>query len=197
MLLLLTLVLLGCSQPINVDTNGSLHLPALDTYVFYVDKDMSNAAGLALDESAKQWMTYTDVKIVIEEGPHFCFFEPGCFTFYEISQSELDTLTLDSTYIGYAFWGLVGIARGMPWDELQDTTIHETGHTLGLEHHPRPTFAVMNPNYRGGALHVACDDVQQYYAVRNRSAPTSLPTCSDAPGAFDEAADGGPNVGGD
>ena len=183
----------GCSSPppLNIDTGGSLHLPAIQSYTFWVDPDVSPDGVLAVKEAVKQWTEFTDVQIQINYGFQFCVYEPGCFTVFEVPRSELDALTLDSSYIGYTFLGVIGIAQGMPWDELQDTMIHEFGHALGLEHHPRPALAVMNPDYRGGGDRVECDDVDQFYLVRNLPTPT-LPACSSDPGPLDEAADGGP-----
>lgn len=194
----IALATMNCSSP-NVDTGGTIHLPALSHYTFYLAKDVSNETALAMDEAVKQWTAYTDVIIHVRaidqsEGAFLCFFTPGCFTIYEIPQSELDTLTLDSSYIGYTFLGLMGIAQDMPWDERQDTVIHELGHALGLEHHNSPAFAVMASGYREGALHVTCDDVAQFYAVRPQleAGIDAVAPCSDAPGPFDEAPDGGP-----
>jgi hypothetical protein len=197
LLILAALFLWRCSSP-NIDTGGSIHLPALRSYTFYIAKDVSNETGLAIDEAVKQWTTFTDVTIKVQsadqsEGALLCFVTPGCFTIYEIPQSELDTLTLDSSYIGYTFLGLMGIAQDMTWDQRQDTMIHEFGHALGLEHHALPAMAVMNPDY-GYFDHIYCDDVAQYYAVRPQleAGVGADASCSDVPGAFDEAPDGGP-----
>jgi hypothetical protein len=194
LLVLAAVVLGGCSsQPINVVTDGTIHLPALPSYTFYVDPDVGPDGELAVDEAVRQWTEFTNVQIQVTSGPDYvCVVEAGCFTVYEIPRSELDTLTLDSSYIGYTFLGVIAVANDMPWDELQDTMVHEFGHALGLVHHPLPAFAVMNPDYRGAGDAVECDDVNQFYAVRNEPTPAT-PLCFDGGGALDETADGGPS----
>jgi hypothetical protein len=56
----------------------------------------------------------------------------------------------------------------------------------------------MNPNYHDGADRVVCLDVDQFYANRGENVPDAgeLP-CTNAPGAADESADGGPVLPGD
>ena len=177
---------LSCSSnPIStVDSNGTLHLPAVGSYTMYLDGSVSPDMALAVNEAVRQWQEYTDVKIHIRGGDEVCV--EGCFTVFEVSRKTLDTVTLDSHYIRYTTLGVIGVAEGMQWDELQDTMIHEFGHALGLVHHPLPAYAVMNPSYLGGADHVACDDVKQYYAVRNEVVPSNFSPCSDTPGPQDE-----------
>ena len=192
---LATMTMTGCSSssPVNIVTDNSLHLPAVQNYTFYVDSDVSFQGNLAVNEAAKQWSEFTKIKI-IPGNSFFCPIELGCFNIYELPRSELDTLTLDSTYIGYTFLGEIGIAQNMPWDELQDTMIHEWGHAFGLEHHPAPAYAIMNPNYHGAADAIACDDVAQFYALRpelTMEEGATLP-CMDFQEALDEALDGGP-----
>ena len=181
--------LVACSSPGTVVSNGTVHLPATDSYNFYVDGSASPATVLAIDEAVRQWTEYTNVKISVHKGPEVCTVMTGCFVVYEVQQIALDKLT-DSSYIGFTTLGVMTVAANLPWDKLQDTMVHEFGHALGLSHHS--TFAVMNPDYGKGADHVVCDDVQQFYAVRNQSAPKT-PACSNTHGALDETPDGGPS----
>lgn len=187
------LLTLSCSTGSKIDSGGTLHLPALQSYTFYVDPDVDADGQLAVAEAAKQWTEYTSVQITVLPGPELCF-EPGCFAIYEVPFTAFDTLT-DGTYIGETIPFFIFVAQGLDYDALQDTMIHEMGHALGGYHpctSPCDDYAVMNPTYLSGADHVACADVDQYDSERPQSDAGAPLECTDVPGPLDESADGGP-----
>jgi hypothetical protein len=76
---------------------------------------------------------------------------------------------------GIAFVGVTGIAAETQADNplaLQATIGHELGHLLGLIHH-NGIGALMNWEIQGSSPTTTCDDVRQFYYVRNwEFAPT-------------------------
>lgn len=180
-----------CSSADKVDTSGVLHLPALDHYEIILSPDVDSMTALAEEEAVKQWSNYAGANITVRAGTWTPFCVPYCFALYEKDFSEFNDL-IDGSYVGYTIPSFIFIARGLGWDELQDTVIHEDGHMLGLEHRALPIMSVMNPSY-GHFDHVMCDDAQVFMSERPDAGLPPLP-CTDAPGALDESADGGPAV---
>jgi hypothetical protein len=196
LVLLLTFLVLACSTVDEVDSGGSLHLPALQSYTVYVDPSVSPLGQTAIVEAVRQWEEFTDVTIDVRQGPHVCIFEPSCFAVYEINFADFNTI-VDGSYIGYTIPSFVFLSTAISsYDEEQDTVIHEFGHMLGLLHPcTAPCFedAIMNPTYRNGADEVTCLDVEQFNAIRPEiDAGVPAMACTDASGPRDEAADGGP-----
>jgi hypothetical protein len=185
----------ACSTTNTVYSDEELHLPALQHYTLHVDPSVSDLGMIAVTEAAHQWSEFTNADIDIVPGAYVCI-EIDCFTIYQVSFADFNTL-VDGDYVGYTVPWFIFISDSIgSYDEMQDTIIHEDGHMLGLQHpcvSPCSLNAVMNPTYRAGADHVACLDVSQYNAVRPEiEAGTPAMVCTDAPGALDEAADGGP-----
>ena len=156
----------------------SPHMPAVSAYDFWVDPSVSPQSTLAVQGAAAQWTTYTDVKITIHYGAHVCLLD--CLSIHEVPQAQLDLYT-DGDYVGYTIPGFLFIAAGRTVAQVDETAIHEMGHALGLVHVPSDLFAVMTATSGTGSTHVACNDVQQFYSVRNRPVPTTVTPCSDAP----------------
>ena len=175
--------------------DAGFHLPAEQVYLLYVSPSVDPNWQRAVAEGVRQWTEFTDVKIVMLPGPHVCW-ELNCFAIYEVSFTEVNSL-IDGDYIGYTLPWFIFISNALPsYDALQDTVVHEDGHMLGLLHpcvKPCSIYAVMNPSYRGGASHVACLDVGQYYEERpwDDAGPPPM-ACTDDPGSLDESIDGGP-----
>jgi len=185
----------ACTTVDEIDSgDAGLHLPALQSYTFYVSTDVDADGEAAVAEALRQWTEFTDVQITVLHGDLGCV-DPGCFAVHEVSFADFDTL-VDGDYIGYTVPYFVFISNTLTsYDEMQDTMIHEWGHALGLLHPctaPCTTYAVMNPTYRNGEDHVGCLDVSQYQADRPWDDGGAPMACTDVPGALDESADGGP-----
>lgn len=170
--------LVGCAGLQN-EIAQTPHLPAVARYDFWLDPSLSPLSVAAVQLAAGQWGTSTGAAITLHSGAHVCLVD--CFSIHEVGQEALDEVT-DGNYVGYTIPGFLFLAAGKAEAEANETAIHEMGHALGLIHHPAPAFAVMGPTYGAGSLHVACDDVAQYFAVRGTTPPSTLPRCSDAPG---------------
>jgi hypothetical protein len=195
-LLVALLAVVACSTTVDtVYSDEELHLPALQHYTLHVDPSVSDLGVVAINEAVHQWSEFAGADIDVVPGAYVCF-EIDCFTIYEVSFADFNSL-VDGDYVGYTVPWFIFISSSITsYDEMQDTVIHEDGHMLGLQHPcvaPCYLNAVMNPTYRAGGDHVTCSDVAQYNAVRPEiEAGVPAMACTDAPGALDEAADGGP-----
>jgi hypothetical protein len=158
---------------------ASPHMPAVSAYDFWVDPDVSPQSVTAVQGAVTQWTSYTDVKITLHYGAHVCLLD--CLSIHEVPQAQLDQYT-DGDYVGYTIPGFLFIAAGRTAAQVNETAIHEMGHAIGLVHVPSTDFAVMTATSGTGSLHVACDDVHQFYTVRSRATPTTVTPCSDATG---------------
>ena len=180
--LVLTLVL-ACGP---VDTNGNLHLPAVDSYEFWIDDSVDSQNATAVAVGVQQWTTFTDVQIAVHYGHHVCLSE-GCFGIEQVPERDLDAV-VGEHYIGWTVPYLITLTPAPTWDEAQDTAVHEEGHALGLWHPceaPCSDYALMNPTYEDGADRIVCADVSMYYLARNRPIPSTLTPCTNALGEFE------------
>jgi len=185
----------ACTTVDEIDSgDAGLHFPALQSYVFYVSSDVDVDGQFAIAEAVRQWTEYTDVQITVQQGDLGCV-DVGCFSIHEVSFAGFDSL-VDGDYIGYTVPYFIFLSNALAtYDALQETTIHEMGHALGLLHpcvDPCSDYAVMNPRYKAGADHVACEDIAAFYAERPDVDASAPMVCTDIPGALDESSDGGP-----
>jgi len=176
---LLPVLVASCVAGLQNEQPSSPHLPAVGAYDLWLDPSLSPASVTAVQVAAAQWSKYTGAALTLHSGSELCLLD--CFSIHEVPQAQLDKLT-DGDYVGYTIPGFIFLVSGIAGQELQQTAIHEMGHALGLVHHPLPAFAVMDPTYQDAALHVACDDVAQYFSVRGQAVPATVAPCSDAPG---------------